>query len=304
MLKVVNNKTKCAEIYFNALVDPKFQIICICGKSIVEYEIFCEHFYNEHLLRHCELGNVKDDDQDQGSELPPAECLKEEPPAECLEEEPLLLLSSTDSDNDTLTDNKKTNSRPHRRVYKERNKPNKCNYCGRIFRRRHLLETHLNIHTGRKPHQCDMCGKQFRAVSTLMRHLRTHEERQEQQCKHCEKQFTHRSALLSHEMRHTQVRRWACGSCDKFFYTHNQMDTHRRKLHNTNTIPSGHLPFACELCEKSYRSASMLSTHKLKQHYRLAKYVCDQCDKKFLEVESLQQHQLIHKKPQIESMMK
>ncbi|XP_062138838.1 zinc finger protein 98-like [Drosophila sulfurigaster albostrigata] len=296
MLKVVNNSTKCAEIYCNALVPPTYNILCICGKYIDEYFSFCEHFYNEHLLKQQDVGNQGDKEEDEDQTLETEVCL----------EEPLLQLpSSSDCEDDTLTDNQETSSRPERRAYKERNKPNTCSYCGRIFQRRHLLDTHLNIHTGSKPHQCHKCGKQFRAITTLTRHLRTHEKRQEhQQCKHCDKQFTHRSALVSHEMRHTQVRRWACSICDKSFYTRNQMDTHQRKLHaklaeETADNASGHLPFSCELCGNSYRSASMLSTHKLKKHYRLAKYACEQCDRKFVDAERLQQHQLIHKKPEI-----
>ncbi|XP_030378376.1 zinc finger and SCAN domain-containing protein 10-like [Scaptodrosophila lebanonensis] len=188
-----------------------------------------------------------------------------------------------------------------RRLYKTRNKPNVCTYCGRTFRRRYLLDSHLNIHTGARPHQCEMCGKQFRAVSTLTRHLRTHEQREAFQCQHCEKLFTHRSALLSHEMRHTQQRRWPCDSCSKSFYTQNQMDTHRRKLHakpkNATTdyqADADRLPFTCDLCGNSYRSASMLSTHKLKKHYRLAKYKCEQCGQKFVDDDRLRTHQFIH----------
>ncbi|KAH8275918.1 hypothetical protein KR044_006344 [Drosophila immigrans] len=288
MLKVQNNSEKCAEIYCNALAEPKFNIMCICGKSIAEYEAFCEHFYNEHLRE-----TEKRIDQDQQQPPDDAEPANTD---ECLAEAQLVLLPAIDGEHDTLTGSQQeTNPSTSR----ERKKPqNTCSYCGRSFRRRQLLDTHLNIHTGSKPHQCEMCGKQFRAVSTLMRHLRTHQERQQEQCQHCEKQFTHRSALLSHELRHTQQRRWACGSCDKCFYTRNQMDTHQRKLHDKSSAvaSSSHLPFACELCGNSYRSASMLSTHRLKKHYRLAKYQCEQCDKKFVDAERLQQHQLIHTK--------
>lgn len=313
MLKVVNINQKCAEIYCNALIEPTFSIICICGKSMLDYDEFGQHFYSEHL---CVKKEMKNKEYQLTKE--PEATGKEKSQEECLEE-PLLVLPAssasptlTESEDDRLsmtTGSIEVNCGEipsKRRPYKPRNKPNMCTYCGRTFRRRYLLDTHLNIHTGSKPHQCEMCGKQFRAVSTLTRHLRTHEDRQEQQCKHCEKQFTHRSALLSHEMRHTQVRRFACSGCNKSFYTRNQMDTHQRKLHmdrsnsdptTTTTNNATLLPFQCDLCSKSYRSASMLSTHKLKKHYRLAKYCCQHCDKKFVDDERLQQHQLIHIKP-------
>ncbi|XP_037935727.1 zinc finger protein 1 homolog [Teleopsis dalmanni] len=179
-----------------------------------------------------------------------------------------------------------------KRPYKPRNKPNVCMYCGRTFRRRYQLDTHLNIHTGKKPHQCDICGRLFRAVTTLTRHLNTHEQRNKFSCQFCRKVFTHKAAHLSHELRHTQQRSIPCDECEKIFYTTNQMDTHKRKVHNK--VDDDDLPFACDLCKNRYRSASMLSTHKLKKHYKTAKFICEQCDKKFINEQLLENHKLIH----------
>lgn len=81
------------------------------------------------------------------------------------------------------------------KIYKPSSKLNCCRYCKKIFRRRHQLDTHLNIHTGRKPHQCEACGRQFRAITTLQSHLSTHDCRQTFTCKFCDKEFTHRAAL-------------------------------------------------------------------------------------------------------------
>ncbi|XP_037822027.1 zinc finger protein 724-like [Lucilia sericata] len=177
-----------------------------------------------------------------------------------------------------------------KRPYKPRNQPNSCGYCGKTFRRRYQLDTHLNIHTGLKPHQCDVCGRQFRAITTLQRHLNTHNERETFTCQFCSKQFGHRAALVSHETRHTQERCIACDDCTKMFYTPNQLDTHKRKVHNK--LDDYSLSFACDLCPKRYRTASMLSTHKFKKHYRMAKFSCEQCDKKFVEQSQLKEHML------------
>ncbi|XP_065363183.1 gastrula zinc finger protein xFG20-1-like [Calliphora vicina] len=179
-----------------------------------------------------------------------------------------------------------------KRSYKPRNQPNSCTYCGKTFRRRYQLDTHLNIHTGRKPHQCDVCGRQFRAITTLQRHLNTHEKRQTFTCQFCCKEFSHRAALVSHETRHTQERCIPCEDCSKMFYTQNQLDTHKRKLHNKSDDFS--LPFACDMCAKRYRSASMLSTHKFKKHYKTARFSCEQCGKKFVEQCQLNNHMSIH----------
>ncbi|KNC26783.1 hypothetical protein FF38_06350 [Lucilia cuprina] len=177
-----------------------------------------------------------------------------------------------------------------KRSYKPRNQPNSCGYCGKTFRRRYQLDTHINIHTGLKPHQCDICGRQFRAITTLQRHLNTHSERKTFTCQFCSKEFGHRAALVSHETRHTQERCIACDDCTKMFYTQNQLDTHKRKVHNK--LDDYSLPFACDLCTKRYRTASMLSTHKYKKHYRMAKICCEQCDRKFVEQSQLMDHML------------
>lgn len=179
-----------------------------------------------------------------------------------------------------------------KRPYKTRNIPNMCTYCGKTFRRRLQLDTHLNIHTGSKPHQCEICGRQFRAVTTLARHRNTHRNRTDFSCKFCAKSFSRRAAMLSHELRHTQERCVPCDECQKLFYTVNQMDTHKRKVHNKADVSS--LPFQCSLCTNRYRSASMLSTHKFKKHYKTAKICCEQCDKKFIDEAHLEAHKTIH----------
>ncbi|EDV92347.1 zinc finger protein 41 [Drosophila grimshawi] len=297
MVEFIKITTKCAEIRCDVAVEPKFTITCICGLSGLDFDAFRLHFCSKHLHKAHE--------QKAATETVAADCLQES-----------LLMLPTDiqeaptiRQTDALTaDADENDSRKQSIDCRPRNKSNTCTYCGRTFRRRYLLDTHLNIHTGRKPHQCEMCGKQFRAVSTLRRHQRTHEQREALQCQHCDKHFTHRSALLSHELRHTQVRRFACSSCDKCFYTPNQRDTHRRKLHSAQRFDADRdaitahplpLPFACELCGNSYRSASTLSTHKLKKHYRQAKHSCEQCGKKFVDADRLHQHQLIHVKPEL-----
>lgn len=179
-----------------------------------------------------------------------------------------------------------------KRAYKPRNEPNRCNYCAKTFRRRYQLETHLNIHTGLKPHQCEVCGRQFRAINTLQRHLNTHGKQESFRCKYCAKEFAHRAAHISHETRHTQQRQVPCEDCDKLFYTLNQLDTHKRKMHNA--VDDNTLPYACDLCCKRYRSASMLSTHKFKKHYKTARFFCVQCGKKFVGEDQLKDHMRIH----------
>ncbi|TMW53033.1 hypothetical protein DOY81_001896 [Sarcophaga bullata] len=299
--------TKCGEIhYFMA----NFHIICQrCKDIFYEYQHFEKHFQDQHLYelikdltikRNHEKKsiNIAEIIEDCGEEIMPH--LREEnsdlPAAENIE---TTILNHSDLSEDNASDIDWSHSYsidnlkpPEKRTYKPRSKLNCCNYCGKIFRRRYQLDTHINIHTGLKPHQCEICGRQFRAITTLQRHLNTHETRKVFTCQFCYKEFTHRAALVSHETRHTQERNIPCDDCEKLFYTLNQLDTHKRKLHNK--LDDFSLPFACDICPKRYRCASALSTHKLKKHYKTAKYLCEQCDKKFVDQRQLDKHLTIH----------
>ena len=47
----------------------------------------------------------------------------------------------------------------------------KCEYCGRMFRRRAYLRAHYILHE-QVPHQCELCGKVFMTQRYLKRHYR------------------------------------------------------------------------------------------------------------------------------------
>nr|CAD7438535.1 unnamed protein product [Timema bartmani] len=54
-----------------------------------------------------------------------------------------------------------------------REKPHKCQVCGKAFSQSSNLITHSRKHTGFKPFACDLCGRAFQRKVDLRRHKET-----------------------------------------------------------------------------------------------------------------------------------
>lgn len=52
-----------------------------------------------------------------------------------------------------------------------------CEVCGKIFKRKQSLQTHMNVHFNLRPFRCFICGKTFNAKQNYMRHERSHLKR-------------------------------------------------------------------------------------------------------------------------------
>ncbi|KAL6925808.1 hypothetical protein ACO0SA_000409 [Hanseniaspora valbyensis] len=62
-------------------------------------------------------------------------------------------------------------------VVKKNRKPkivHSCEVCGKIFKRKQSLQTHMNVHFNLRPFRCFICGKTFNAKQNYMRHERSH----------------------------------------------------------------------------------------------------------------------------------
>ena len=65
-------------------------------------------------------------------------------------------------------------------VVKKNRKPkivHSCEVCGKIFKRKQSLQTHMNVHFNLRPFRCFICGKTFNAKQNYMRHERSHLKR-------------------------------------------------------------------------------------------------------------------------------
>ncbi|XP_053699353.1 uncharacterized protein LOC128746326 [Sabethes cyaneus] len=71
-----------------------------------------------------------------------------------------------------------------------------CNICGKIFKHRHLLRQHKELHTGNFP--CNVCGKVLRKRYSLNVHMRVHTQEKPFPCELCELRFMLKVQMKSH----------------------------------------------------------------------------------------------------------
>ncbi|KMR05061.1 putative zinc finger protein 398 [Lasius niger] len=62
---------------------------------------------------------------------------------------------------------------PSRFPVLKREKPHKCQVCGKAFSQSSNLITHSRKHTGFKPFACELCGRAFQRKVDLRRHRET-----------------------------------------------------------------------------------------------------------------------------------
>ncbi|CAG4974588.1 unnamed protein product [Colias eurytheme] len=83
-------------------------------------------------------------------------------------------------------------------------RPFTCNICNGTFKTNKYLMKHIKrVHNAPTDHECDFCGKKFHYKSLMEKHRVVHTDEKPYKCKWCKKGFNSGYSLSTHILIHT-----------------------------------------------------------------------------------------------------
>ncbi|XP_077322397.1 uncharacterized protein LOC143956163 isoform X1 [Lithobates pipiens] len=164
-------------------------------------------------------------------------------------------------------------------------RPYSCTECGKSFTKKGNLDEHSRIHTGEHPFSCSECGKPFAHKGNLRRHMKIHTG-ERVQCSECGKSFTQKGDLVKHQRIHTGERPYICFECGDSFI-------HQKALLRHKSLHMDAVSYSQSEHRKSFANKGNLHEHQ-RSHTRECPYLCSECGKSFTMNEDLVKHQRIH----------
>ncbi|XP_025829532.1 zinc finger protein 835-like [Agrilus planipennis] len=171
---------------------------------------------------------------------------------------------------------------------RNKEKPFRCQDCGKCFSQLRNFKYHRSIHEGTKEFaaRCPECGKHFNDRGYLSSHLKIHRDRKEYACPHCPKRFNQRVAYNMHLRVHTGLKPHECPTCGKGFSRKMLLKQHQR-------VHTGERPYSCPECGKTFADRSNMSLHQ-RLHTGVKPYTCTLCPKSFTKKHHLKTHMNFH----------
>ncbi|XP_035712276.1 zinc finger protein 708-like [Folsomia candida] len=168
-----------------------------------------------------------------------------------------------------------------------------CTLCGKEFKSRQNLTTHIATHTTEKAHTCSTCGRGFGDWAAMKRHEVTHLEkctRKIFKCELCPQTSSSRGNLRTHvQSVHEKQRNHPFAFCDKRFSTLINMRTHVERTHPTNTVKIR----SCDKSEYKSHSKVNFARHE-KRHNSTNRRECYFCGRQLVSFTNLVKHFRFH----------
>ena len=73
-----------------------------------------------------------------------------------------------------------------------------CEFCGKAFAIKKILNAHTNTHTGEYKVKCEICKKEYANKASLFTHMKIHNNPKAHKCDICNSRFTQKCALKTH----------------------------------------------------------------------------------------------------------
>ena len=167
------------------------------------------------------------------------------------------------------------NYKKHQRMHFDE-KPFACKDtgCGEKFATRSILKFHRA--NKNKKFKCDVCGFAFGVLSGLKVHKLTHLADKPFKCEICPKQFIQHANLIKHIGLYASLP------------DENHREIEEKKLEKKQ--------FPCEICGMRLSRKKNVRLHKISVHSDERPFSCNQCNKSFVTVGSLNSHNKMYHK--------
>lgn len=165
-----------------------------------------------------------------------------------------------------------------------------CDICKKSFFDKCSLRSHVKfIHLPTEPATCH-CGKVFKRKALLERHIdQVHKRKVVEKipCKHCGKLLASKINVKEHIIKFHTATNFICNICGRTSMSLKALKSHQRSVHEERKI-------ICDEsnCRKKFLFKNELSRHKIVAHLNLRNYKCTfpGCDKTYATNQIMQQH--------------
>jgi DNA-directed RNA polymerase subunit RPC12/RpoP len=174
-----------------------------------------------------------------------------------------------------------------------------CQLCKEVYPDPFALAQHRCSGIKHTEYRCPECDKVFSCPANLASHRRWHRPRSPGQAgkkanteslihtdEDCKRKLTNPSSLA--ELPLNNNTEYVCDICEKVFRRKSYLQKHMNS-HNKER------PYPCQYCGKLFRSLTNRAKHVLQHAVGSETLACDVCNETFLDRESLEKHQPLHK---------